>query len=222
MIRLLFLCLCLFTTWGATSGQAAPVKVLFFGDSITKGKGVPPDQRWTALAAAQSHGAFVEINEGKFGRPAAAVNEFSKAVEKYKGDSAIAVLVIALGTNDSRDKAPNCVEKTTNSIAKEIGIARAQAPQWRIVICAPYNINTDALKESHAIGPMREQNLIGMSKAFKDLAARESCGFIDFYGVIPPSSLIVDGVHPDATGHAAIAALAEPTLDATVAGPKAK
>jgi acyl-CoA thioesterase-1 len=219
MIRVIF-CFCLLVTWGATPGQATPVKILFFGDSITKGKGVPADQRWTSLVAAHSNGNLAEINEGKGGRPASAVGEFARAVEKYSSDPEISVLVIALGTNDARDTSPDCVVKTTNYIAQMITLARAKAPQWRVVICAPYNINKDALKESHDIGPTREQNLIGMETAFKDLAARENCGFIDLYGLIPLSSLTVDGVHPDAAGHAAIAAFVQPTLDALVSRPK--
>ncbi|HEX4083996.1 MAG TPA: SGNH/GDSL hydrolase family protein [Chthoniobacteraceae bacterium] len=203
-----------------TRAEAMPLKVLFFGDSITKGQGVTADQRWTALVAAHSHGAFVEVNEGKPGRPAAAVGEFSKMLEEYPANSGISVLVIALGTNDSRDTSPNCVRKTAAYLSKMVTMARTREPGWKIVICAPYNINKDALKKSRSIGPIRERNLIGMGKAFKELASREGCGFIDFYGVIPPASLTVDGVHPDAAGHAAIAAFAQPALDGVVAALK--
>jgi len=218
MIRLLLIAFALVgCAQAASRPKSGAVKVLFFGDSITAGQGVTPAERWTSLVAARSHGAFTELNEGKGGRPTSAIDEFSAAVEKYREDPAVAVLVIALGANDARDTSPDCVAQATGNLAKMIAIARERAPRWRIAVCTPYNINLAALGPTHAIGPLRERNLIGMRQAFQVLALKERCSVIDLYGVIPPASQTHDGVHPDPAGHAAIATLAQPILEAIVA-----
>lgn len=195
----------------------APIKVLFFGDSITVGQFVDPSQRWTTLVTARSGGAFVEVNEGKGGRPTAAIDEFSAVVEKDRADPAIAVLVIALGGNDARDTSAGAVDKATANLARMVAIARDRAPRWQIVLCTPYSINKDALGPTHAIGPIREKNLLGMGRAFKALAARQDLPLIDMYPLVPPQTQTRDGVHPTAAGHAAIAAQVGPILNRIVA-----
>ena len=193
-----------------SSAQAAdaPLKIIVFGDSITEGKtppGLKPEERWIERVQAASGGKWVCVNEGKGGRPASAVNDLEPAVKRSPDAD---VLMIALGTNDSRDYAAGSTERFAATMTKLIDIARAANPKLQIILCAPYNINMDGLKHGQDMGAKRVENIIAFGKAIEKLSAEKKCGFINFYGVIPPGSLTTDGVHPDAAGHAAIAKVA--------------
>jgi acyl-CoA thioesterase-1 len=183
----------------------APFKIICFGDSITEGKtptSLKNGERWIELVEKKSGGKFVCFNEGKGGRPASAVADLEPALKRHADAN---VLLIALGTNDSRDYSKDAVQELRKHIAILTCLVRDRYPKLKVVVCAPYNINIDGLKNNKDKGPQRRENLIAFGKAIQDLAAQDKLGFIDFYGVIPEASLTIDGVHPDAVGHAAIA-----------------
>jgi lysophospholipase L1-like esterase len=96
-------------------------------------------------------------------------------------------------------------ERVSRNDGQMIDLARRAAPGWEIVVCGPYNINRDHLQRKE-IADLREKNLQAIGPALKALTKAKGCRFIDFQGVIPPGSLTADGVHPDAAGHAALAA----------------
>lgn len=190
-----------------------PLKIVCFGDSITEGKNpasLKNGERWIERVQAASGGKWVCVNEGKGGRPALAVGELEPALKRSPDAGA---LLIALGTNDSRDYAAGSVERLVANMAKLIDIARAANPRLQIILCAPYNINIDGLKKGQDMGTKRVENLIAFGKAIEKLSAGKKCGFINLYGVIPPASLTTDGVHPDSAGHAAIAEVAAKGLN---------
>jgi acyl-CoA thioesterase-1 len=189
-----------------------PLKIVCFGDSITEGKtpaSLKNGERWIERVQAASGGKWVCINEGKGGRPASAVNELEPALKRTRD---AAVLLIALGTNDSRDYTVQSIDHYMSSMTKLIEIAQSENPKLKIVLCAPYNINIDGLKKNQDMGLKRQENLSAYGKVAEKLSADKKCGFINFNGVVPVSSMTTDGVHPDAAGHAAIAEAAAKAL----------
>ena len=189
----------------ATHATEAPLKVLCFGDSITEGKtpaSLKNGERWIEVLEKKSGGKLVCFNEGKGGRPAAAVADLEPALKRHADAD---ILLIALGTNDSRDYDAKATDRVVSNLAKMLELARKSNSKLKFVLCAPYNINTDGLKANKDKGPQRKENLIAFGKAIQKLAADQKVPCIDFYGVIPESSMTSDGVHPDVVGHAAIA-----------------
>lgn len=186
------------------AADPAPV-ALFFGDSICEGSNIPGGGKrtdaWPAVWAAGNGGSFALANASRGGRPTAALDEFAKVLA---ANPKAALLVLALGTNDSRDLAPDMADKAVANLRRMIADARA-AGIGRIIVVGPYNINLDGLKQTHAIGPQREANLRRLNQAYEAMAMAEKTEFLSMFGVIPGASLTADGVHPDKAGQAAIA-----------------
>ena len=190
---------------------AEALTVLCFGDSITEGKtpkSLMPADRWTARVGVLLAGRVTCVNEGKGGRAASAVGEFAGALQRTPKPD---LLIVALGTNDSRDdmkEGAALAARVTKNIAEICAAARAANPAIRILVCAPYNINPEALKNA-ATAPQREANLKAIGAALAKWAQTEAqtsrVAFANLYGVLPAESLTSDGVHPDKTGQDAIA-----------------
>ena len=143
------------------------------------------------------------VNEGKGGRPTASVPEFETMMKRHpRMDS----LVLALGTNDSRDITPECVPKAVGNVRKMIERARATygAP-LPVLLVGPPNINQTALVATKPIANERAAKLRDIGDAFAKLAEELHCDFISLFGTIPEASMAKDGVHPDPAGNAAIA-----------------
>ncbi|MCD6052222.1 MAG: hydrolase, partial [Verrucomicrobia bacterium] len=126
MTRRLFLC-CAFTLLAsvATVSAAEPKAIIVFGDSITHGGALPKEQQdqvWVTQIQKQTEGKLKLVNEGKGGRPTNSVKEFDAMVLKHKQADQ---LVIALGTNDSRDITDQCVPKAVKNIRDMITKGRA-------------------------------------------------------------------------------------------------
>jgi len=177
--------------------------VLCFGDSITAGFELPPDAVWPSLVEQSSHGKFKAINEGLGGRPTDSLSDFKTALQKH--GNTYDLLVIALGGNDARDISGNCVPNALKNIGEMIALTRAARPILPILLVGPTNIRKDTLGPTKPIANERDQNLRDLNAAYEILAAETSCHFVSLYGVIPASSLTVDGVHPDAEGNHPIA-----------------
>ena len=143
------------------------------------------------------------MNEGKGGRPTASLTDFDAVLARHpKAD----VLVIALGTNDSRDVTDKCVPAAVANIRQMVERGRkAWGGKLRVVIVGPPNIRKDALGPTKPIGDRREAKLKEMGVAFEALARETRAEFVGLFGVVPEASLTKDGVHPDAAGNAAIA-----------------
>lgn len=94
--------------------------VIVFGDSITEGNMLAPEDRakaWPQVVEKGSGGHLQMINEGKGGRPTASVREFDAMLKRHpKCD----LLVIALGVNDSRDITDECVPKAVANLRQMI------------------------------------------------------------------------------------------------------
>jgi acyl-CoA thioesterase-1 len=185
---------------------AKPVTVIVFGDSITAGSALPANERdkmWVQVAERESKGRLRMVNEGKGGRPTDSVKEFEAMVARQPQ---AAVLVIALGTNDSRDITAACVPKAVANVRAMIAKARQQyGAKLRILLAGPPNINKAALVATKPIANEREAKLRELGDAFAALAKETGCEFVSLFGAVPESSMTKDGVHPDAAGNAAIA-----------------
>lgn len=189
-----------------TEPPAKPRTVVVFGDSITEGGALPKDQRdqaWLRVVEREGQGALKMVNEGKGGRPTASVPEFEAMFTRHPR---IDQLVIALGTNDSRDITPECVPKAVGNVRKMVERARATyGPALPVLLVGPPNINQAALVASKPIANEREAKLRELGDGFATLATEIGCHYVSTFGLIPEASMLKDGVHPDAVGNAALA-----------------
>jgi acyl-CoA thioesterase I len=195
------------TSWDQDKTVAPfPRTVIVFGDSITQGGALPKDQQsqaWVNLVQAKANGALTMINEGKGGRATAAIKEFDDMLTRRKQAD---ILVIALGTNDSRDITNACVPQAMANVRAMIEKARkAYGANVRVVLVAPPNINKSALDPSKNIANEREQKLRELGEGFSKLAQETKCEYVTLYGQVPESTMTKDGVHPDSNGNAVIA-----------------
>lgn len=180
--------------------------VIVFGDSITAGGALPSanrDKAWIRVVERESGGRLKMINEGKGGRPSASTKEFDDMLSRQpKAD----VLVLALGTNDSRDITPECVPKAVTHLRYMVDKARqTYGAGLSVLIVGPPNINKAALGPTKGIANEREAKLKELGEGFSKLAADLHCGYISLFGAVPETSMTKDGVHPDPTGNEAIA-----------------
>ena len=74
-----------------------------------------------------------------------------------------------------------------------------------VLLVGPSNINKAALGATKPIANEREAKLRELGAAFEKLAAETKSEFVSLFGVVPDSSLLKDGVHPDGAGNDAIA-----------------
>jgi acyl-CoA thioesterase-1 len=186
-------------------------RILFFGDSITAGSALPPEERgqvWPTLIEKESRGAFQALNAGKGGRPSDSFPEFVGALAQ---NLPVDLLVIALGTNDSRDLAPDCAARAAAHIETMIAHARDRGVP-KVLLVAPCTINRDALGPTKPIGRERDAQLRAIGAALRDLARRTKTGFASTYGVVSDRNLTRDGVHPNAAGNREIARFLLPIL----------
>lgn len=199
----------------ALPGETEPAQrtVVVFGDSLTEGGALPKaqrDQAWVSIVERASGGIIKMVNEGKGGRATASVPEFEAMMTRQPR---MDLLVLALGTNDSRDLTLECVPKAVGNVRKMIERARATygAPLPMLLV-GPPNINKSALVATQPIATERETKLRDIGDAFAKLAVELHCDSISLFGVIPETSMVKDGVHPDPAGNAAIAEAIHPRL----------
>ena len=184
-----------------------PRTVVVFGDSLTEGGALPKDQRdqaWVRIVERESKGALKVVNEGKGGRAAAAAKSEFEAM--WARQPRADVMVIALGTNDSRDITGQCIPKAVASVRYMIDRARqAYGPAIPILLLGPPNLNKSALGPTKGIATEREANLKDLGTAFAALAKEKNADYLSLFGTVPEENLTKDGVHPDAAGNAALA-----------------
>jgi acyl-CoA thioesterase I len=192
----------------AVCAAEPPRTILCFGDSITAGSELPASERasaWPALVEKQSGGKLRVINEGKGGRPTASLGEFRAVLAKHAGAARVDVLVVSLGTNDSRDTSEAGVTKAVANVRQMIALARARDPRLGVLLVGPPNLRKDTLGPTKPIADQRQRQLRELNAAFALLARDTGCEFVSLFGVVPAASLARDGVHPDAAGNEAIA-----------------
>ncbi|HTL68990.1 MAG TPA: arylesterase [Lacunisphaera sp.] len=178
----------------ATLGAAEPKTLVFFGDSLTAGYGLDPDDAYPALIQKKldaTGAAWRVVNAGLSGDTTAGGVRRLDWVLKQPVD----ILMIELGGNDGlRGIAPGT---TAANLQAMIDKARARYPQAAIVLAGmqlPTNLGADYNREFAAI--------------FPELARRNHLSLIPFLlegvGGVPRLNQ-ADGIHPTAEGHRVVA-----------------
>lgn len=189
-------------------------RVLLFGDSLTEGGYFSKDERqnhWVSVLSERWGDAVSFLNEGKGGRPSGSFHEFARVLSKH---SAPDLLVLWLGTNDSRDMEGDAVNRTARNLEGMIRLARARhGSGLSILLVAPPNIHPPAYtKFTPEFAEARLANLRAIGGAIRELSLAERCAFVDLFGVMSGESLAKDGVHPDGAGNFAIAGRLAPKI----------
>jgi len=200
------LALCLDTSAILAQQAAVPAAdakktILFFGDSLTAGLGVQPEEAFPALIAKKIRALqlpFEVVNAGLSGETSAGgVRRIDWLLQRK-----IDVLVLALGANDGLSGLP--VASMRANLQAIIDKAKARNPAVKIVIAGmqiPPNIGADYAA--------------GFRAAFADLAQKNDATLIPFLldGVGGHLELNqADAIHPTASGHKIIAETVWQTL----------
>ncbi|MGH8018093.1 MAG: arylesterase [Opitutaceae bacterium] len=176
--------------------------IVFFGDSLTAGYGVEPEQAYPALIQQEIREAgldFEVVNSGLSGETTAAG---ARRVDWILRRPA-AVFVLALGGNDGLRGVP--VEETENNLSRIIETVQKQQPQARIILAgmqAPPNMGLAFTSKFRALFPR--------------LAERYSLPLVPFLlegvgGVFEYN--LADGIHPNPKGHQIVADNIWPILE---------
>jgi acyl-CoA thioesterase-1 len=175
---------------GLMGADSAPRKiVLFFGDSLTAGYGLPLEEAYPALIQEKintKRWPYEVVNAGLSGDTTAGGRGRISWVLKRKPD----VVVIALGANDGLRGVP--VSETKKNLEFIVDEVRRQAPQARIVIAG--------MKMPPSLGATYADSF---EKIFSDVAKKKKTALIPFLleGVAAESQLNqADGIHPTAQG----------------------
>lgn len=192
----------------------SPQRVLLFGDSLTAGNYLPEDQRprhWVSLLSGLWKDQIEFLNEGKGGRSSDCLEEFAAALAAHPAPE---LLVLWLGTNDSREMDGEVARRTAQNLRQMIHQARARyGPKLAILLVAPPNIHPPAYTQyTPEFAEARQANLRAIGGAIDELATGEHCAKVDLFDTLPAASLAGDGVHPDAAGNLAMARVLAPAL----------
>ena len=173
----------------------APVKtILFFGNSLTAGYGLSPEEAFPAL---------VEKQFNKNGKPCKVVNAGLSGETSAGGLSRIDwilrqrvdVFVLELGANDGLRGLP--IEQTNKNLQTIIGKVRAKYPKVKIVITGmmvPPNMGDDYTTQFKAIFPalVKKNNATLIPFLLEGVAGIEKLN-------------LPDGIHPNIEGHKIVA-----------------
>jgi acyl-CoA thioesterase I len=174
--------------------SAAPKVILFFGDSLTAGYGLSPDEAFPAL---------IEKKLNKSGKPTKIVNAGLSGETSAGGLSRIDwilrqpidVFVLELGANDGlRGLPPDQTQKNLQAIIDKV---RTKFPNAKIVIAGmmvPPNMGQDYTAKFRKIFPelAKKNNVILMPFLLEDVAGKEDLN-------------LPDGIHPNPKGHRIVA-----------------
>jgi acyl-CoA thioesterase-1 len=172
----------------------AQTHILFFGNSLTAGYGLSPDEAFPAVAGQllKYRGKNVKvINAGLSGETSAGGLTRIDWVLRQKVD----VLVLELGANDGLRGLP--LNQTRNNLQGIIDKVKARYPKAKIVIAG--------MMVPPNMGPEYSR---AFQQLFKELARKNQAVLIPFLleGVAGHAHLNQpDGIHPNAAGHQIIA-----------------
>lgn len=180
---------------GATAGAADPARtIVFFGDSLTAGYGVDPDEAFPALVQKKITDAKLPwrvVNAGLSGETTAGgLRRLDWVLRQPVG-----IFVLELGGNDGLRGIPPAASRA--NLQAMIDRIRARHPAVTIVLAGmqlPPNLGAEHTREFAAMYP--------------ELATANRLPLIPFLldgvgGV--PSLNLPDGIHPTAEGHQIVA-----------------
>ena len=189
------------------AGEKAPMTVLFYGNSLTAGFGVDPDESFPQLVQNKIDGLgwpFKVINGGVGGETTAGGLSRIDWVLQNRPD----VFILELGGNDGlRGVDPGVTRRNLRAIIRRV---RERYPATKIILAgmqAPPNMGQRFVTEFREIYP--------------ELAQSERVSLIPFIlegvGGIPELNQ-PDGIHPTAEGHAIMAELVWKALEPVLKG----
>lgn len=177
-----------------TQASNAPKVILFFGDSLTAGYGLSPEEAFPAI---------VEKKLNKKGKTAKVVNAGLSGETSAGGLTRIDwilrqqvdIFVLELGANDGLRGLP--VEETEKNLQKIIDKVRIKSPKAKIVIAGmmvPPNMGPDYTKKFQKIFPelARKNNAVLIPFLLQNVAGIEKLNQ-------------ADGIHPNTEGHKIVA-----------------
>lgn len=169
--------------------------ILFFGDSLTAGYGLEPEEAFPALIQAQIDSLALDytvVNAGLSGETTSGGRNRLSWVLNQKTD----VFVLELGANDGLRGIP--LKETRNNLKTIVNAVRERNPETEIIIAGmqiPPNMGPEYTTEFRSI--------------FPELAREQNLHLIPFLleGVAGNSELNQeDGIHPTIEGHKIVAA----------------
>ena len=177
--------------------------ILFFGDSLTAGHGLPAAQSFPALLQQRIDAQqllYKAYNYGVSGETSAGGRQrLATVLARHAPD----VFVLALGANDGIRGIP--VRETTQNLQFILDAVHRQFPQAQRVLAG--------LEFPFDLGPLGAHRLAHYATEFKalfrTLADKNSLPFVPFLlqGVLGRRELnLGDGVHPNAAGQKILAA----------------
>lgn len=183
---------CLLATGAANA--AAPRTLLFYGDSLTAGYGLDPDEAYPALIQQKADAAGLAwrvVNAGLSGETTAGGLRRLDWILRQPVD----IFVIELGGNDGlRGLAPDVTRANLQTMIDRI---RTRYPHVTIVL-AGMQIPTN-------MGPVYAE---AFARIYPELAQKNGVALIPFLlagvGGVPELNL-PDGIHPTAEGHRIVA-----------------
>ena len=194
--------------------KAAPVPadaplVVFLGDSLTAGLGLPVDRAFPAVVAGElaKRGRPIRaVNAGVSGDTTAGGLRRAEWVLSQRPD----VVVLALGANDGLRGLP--LEETEKNLRGIV--AKAHEAGARVLLCG--------MLIPTSYGPQYQE---GFGRLFPRLAKEEGLPLVPFLleGVAGRKELnLEDGIHPNPEGQRILAANVLPGLEAILASPAAR
>ena len=186
--------LALFAALAGPLAAAEPRTVLFFGDSLTAGYGLDPDEAYPALIQKKIDDAGLAwrvVNAGLSGETTAGGLRRLDWILRQR----VHIFVIELGGNDGlRGLAPETTRTNLQTLIERI---RARYPDVVVVLAGmqlPTNMGPEYIRQFAAMYP--------------ELAEKNRAVLIPFLldgvgGV--PSLNLPDGIHPTAEGHRIVA-----------------
>lgn len=188
--KLLFIVLLL----GIVQPNIAPKVILFYGDSLTAGYGLSPEEAFPALVEKklnQDEKKVRVVNAGLSGETSAGgLTRLDWVIRQH-----IDVFVLELGANDGLRGLP--LEQTQKNLQQIIDRVKAKFPNVKIVIAG--------MMVPPNMGP---EYTTKFRKIFPDLAKKNNATLIPFLlqDVAGNERLnIEDGIHPNPEGHKIVA-----------------
>lgn len=183
---------------------AAAVKLACLGDSITAGVLVGKEEGWVARVAkaldkkaeVRNFGVSARCLLFKGNRPITREKAYRNALA-FKPD----ILLIGLGTNDSKKVNWNHKEDFAGNYKEIIAEFRKQNPKLKVYCLLP--IPSQEAKEGGISRECIEKEIIPL---IRQVAKSTRSKVIDLNRIMKgKGNLLVDGVHPNAEGHALMA-----------------
>ena len=189
----------------------APGTLVCVGGSMTAGEAVTPAECYVGRLRARAAAAGIPLAVTADGRSGWSTGAFAAnlpgVADRVPADATVVCLL--LGTNDARsDDPPDVVaRRAAANVSRLIAAYHARAPAARFLLCTPTAIDVPRLNDrlrKADYGPHSPVALAAIRDAYRSTAGRLGAAFVDLSDTLPPGRT-VDGVHPDAAGHALIA-----------------